>query len=929
MSYLLQLLTENFNREELTNLAFALDTDLEEFVDRGKTSLARQLIQHLQRRQRLPDLLTEGQRQRPHLQWPTAEALQAGKRLSPVEPQLHPYLHWLARRCAALPLAALNPSQDERVPMQLSQVFINLDAGPVITSHEPEELASESYQAALAHIHDNPQLILLGDPGSGKTTLLKYLAYCLAQAALQPDQAWLKQLAWTQEVSPPDEQRRPRAKVTQVAPRPVRRKPRSKSEPQSQNWSADAPLPVIVDLRDFARTPFNPTDGLALWRFICHKLEIEELTAAIEPLRALAQQGQVIFLLDGVDEVPLAQRSPIWSAIQALGESVYGGCRWLTTCRILSFAAHEAPADVPVQTLRPLNEEQIEQFIIRWYENLKVELGQSLANSKIASLQQAVQRPRIHLLAQNPMLLTIMAIVQTYYTLPDERARLYQMCVETMLLRWQAHKELPDFLQELGTNQENLERLLRAIAWQAHSQAPERTDAADIPELEVLQLARTYLGSFAQAEKFLTYTEQRAHLLVGRGGQESRVYTFPHRTFQEYLAACHLASERRFGLRAAELAAQGDTWREVLNLAVGTLVFNRSNQEKALDGIDRVLPRSQPEADDMAGWYRIWLAGEMLLVIGVDEAARDEVGQELLPRVREQLGYLVSSGRLTPRQRAEAGVTLGWLGDPRPEVAGEIPYMIPIPTGAFLMGSDKAVDKQASRSEEPQHTVTLPTYAIGKYPVTVAQYGRFVAAGGYEERAYWTEAGWQQKEREGWTEPYLWQDIRWTVPNHPVVGVSWYEAVAYCNWLKATTGRAFRLPDEAMWEKAARGTDGRIYPWGNEYNANHLNASETGIGSTTAVGLFPSGQSPFEALDMSGNVIEWCSGLSPSNVPYPFKQKPYEEDLAASGSRSWRGGAFNNLDWDARAAYRNNNNPHYRDGVIGFRVAEHLSYPVS
>ena len=93
-----------------------------------------------------------------------------------------------------------------------------------------------------------------------------------------------------------------------------------------------------------------------------------------------------------------------------------------------------------------------------------------------------------------------------------------------------------------------------------------------------------------KVERFIEYTEERAHLLIGRGGIDKPVYGFPHRTIQEYLAACHLAADRRFGRKAKALAAEGDTWREVLLLAIGTLVFNRSNREKALDAIEDVLP---------------------------------------------------------------------------------------------------------------------------------------------------------------------------------------------------------------------------------------------------------------------------------------------------------------------------------------------------
>ena len=202
---------------------------------------------------------------------------------------------------------------------------------------------------------------------------------------------------------------------------------------------------------------------------------------------------------------------------------VCGSSRWVATCRILSFEKAEAPKGIHSQTLQPLNEVQIKQFIASWYEALP-DSDEEDAISKTRNLQYAVQRPRLRELAENPMLLTIMALVQSYYgTLPDERARLYQMCVETLMLRWQRGKEkaegeeLPLSLVHLGDLQQ-LERLLWEIGWKAHSKAKERDEAADILELEVLRIARKHLGDYGRAEQFLAYTEQRAHLLVGRGG---------------------------------------------------------------------------------------------------------------------------------------------------------------------------------------------------------------------------------------------------------------------------------------------------------------------------------------------------------------------------------------------------------------------------
>ncbi len=162
-----------------------------------------------------------------------------------------------------------------------------------------------------------------------------------------------------------------------------------------------------------------------------------------------------------------------------------------------------------------------------------------------------------------------------------------------------------------------------------------------------------------------------------------------------------------------------------------------------------------------------------------------------------------------------AGVALGRLGDPRPDVPVSFPTMVDIPAGPFRMGSDKPTRTAPTmtiwpmKTKQPSHEVTLPAYRIGRFPVTVAQYRVFVEeAKGYAHESYWSPAGWRWRSENKRVQPTYWDDPQWTVDNHPVVGISWYEAAAYCAWLRVETGRLFRLPDEAMWERAARGTDG-------------------------------------------------------------------------------------------------------------------------
>ena len=253
-----------------------------------------------------------------------------------------------------------------------------------------------------------------------------------------------------------------------------------------------------------------------------------------------------------------------------------------------------------------------------------------------------------------------------------------------------------------------------------------------------------------------------------------------------------------------------------------------------------------------------------------------------------------------------------------------VPELVKVPVGPSLMGSNDR-DKAASGNEKPQHTLTLPDYWIGKTPVTNAQFRPFVDGDGYTNQAYWTTAGWQWRAGEKLVKPPYWDDKQWNGADYPVVGVSWFEAVAYCRWLSQQTGLEFRLPSEAEWEKAARGADGRLYPWGNTWETGRCNSEEAGRKRTTPVGQYPSGASPYGALDMAGNVWEWCA--TQWQKPYPYQlgdewQTAYLE--SAAQCRVLRGGSSWNNSAIVRAAYRNLYDvPRVRFIYLGLRVASH------
>ncbi|MFP4324181.1 MAG: formylglycine-generating enzyme family protein [Anaerolineales bacterium] len=286
-----------------------------------------------------------------------------------------------------------------------------------------------------------------------------------------------------------------------------------------------------------------------------------------------------------------------------------------------------------------------------------------------------------------------------------------------------------------------------------------------------------------------------------------------------------------------------------------------------------------------------------------------------LPRTSPEQGALLAQlweGHTPPPARFRAGHRLNALGDPRPGVGlrpDDVPHIewVEVPGGEYIY-----------QAGEQYHE--LPTFYIARYPVTVAQYAAFVAAGGYHDPAWWTAAGWAWRQKTRARHPMLWGAPKWHIGNHPVVGVNWYEASAFCTWLAEQLGLApdmLRLPSEYEWEKAARGTDGRLYPWGMRHISGAANLNETYayyhvgpfyLKRTTAVGAFVGDRSPYGAFDMAGNVREWCL-------------TPYHHI-----GRVVRGGAWFSNSHQARTVYRNWFYEANADHGVGFRVMS-VVYP--
>lgn len=248
--------------------------------------------------------------------------------------------------------------------------------------------------------------------------------------------------------------------------------------------------------------------------------------------------------------------------------------------------------------------------------------------------------------------------------------------------------------------------------------------------------------------------------------------------------------------------------------------------------------------------------------------------------------------KIVPRHSSAGSITKAQESSTAPTQSVEMPEgMVLIPKGPFLYGED------SDREDIPYD------YYIGIYPVTNEQYKEFSLADGYDTKTYWSEEGWKWKE-EGVIKNRLeyWNESKVSKPDHPVVGVSYFEAEAFAIW----AGK--RLPTEQEWEKAARGTDGREYPWGDEFDKTKCNSDSSKIGSKTPVTTYSNGVSPFGCYDMAGNVWEWCASLC-------------DQDKSR---RVIRGGSCFSRPENLRSSYRNWILAHDRDYSIGFRLVQDI-----
>ncbi len=893
------------------------------------------------------------------------------------------YLKTLINRLDSVDLTQIDdrePSHpDLQEPLRITEVFTSLylknlrQSGKVKLRDliEKRDLEKDSMApdredeakpvSAMEAIAVVPRLVILGQPGGGKSTLVNHLACTLAR----------KQLG----------QKLEKDGLT--------------------GWQdTTALIPVSIVLRRFAaEIPEGTKQGEAhlVWDYLKVKLKKIGCEEAFEQLKHhLTEKGGVIFL-DGLDEVSetdeARKRTVITQAITAFAGPL-DKCKVVVTCREYAYKRDDnwrlPEHTFPVVELDLFKGEQIEYFINNWYRVVgpKKAWDSDKCIAEARKLNDAVNSlSHLQELAQYPLLLTLMAQVhgKDGY-LPRDRADLYEKAVNLLLERWEnritieldgSREVEPALIMQLGVRTEVLRNALEQVAFAAHErQEKEKTRddrAADIGKQELREELHKSLGSWDKAELVVDYIENRAGIIQQ---QVTQIYTFPHRTFQEYLTATYILRQSDFDAMLRDRVRRDMIWwREVFLLACGT---QKKTPRNISDIVDSLLPaapakNTKPKPDKFA---QAQVAAQALVETEFSNAADsdnpDEPGRFRLTyqRIQNWLLACVSAHRsLNPEARAQAGIWLSQLGDPRKQVTG-IEHMLFcfIPAGSFWLGSERNEEEKPFKIND---TLTYD-YWMSKYPVTNAQFNQFIDAGGYKNPDYWPEARAQKVWRKGKVKG-LWDDefrdkpakfgTHYGLAGHPVVGITWYEALAFARWL-TDISRAegwlhatseIRLPSEAEWEKAARGgieipkkaifaglkqiagppasaihtnsSPERDYPWDGEADGNLANFDKSGVHSTSSVGCFAEGRSPYGCQEMSGNVWEWTRTLwgkdvSEADFPYPYEPGDGREDLSAKKDirRVLRGGSFGGYANDMRCSCRFRLNPDYGYDFIGFRV---------
>jgi len=801
-----------------------------------------------------------------------SDLIKAIQKHSP-RPRIPPeYLDWLWRRCASVELLGQDMRQGQAITLNL--VYVPALTQPA-ASDKPDDGSTrrrgrgklramgeeEKQPTTLLARLDEASLFVPAPAGAGKSTFCRWAAL-----RCHPD-------APTSHPVPP---------------------PEGFEEPVPSNLRTR--LPLLIPLREFARA-MDCGQGRRSWNHGGLERALAAWVDAEQPpglsgtlLRAHLRAGNAFLLLDGLDEVPPSEtrdgatvypRELLLSGLaDALPAWEKAGNRTLLTSRPYGldegWLARLGLARAP---LEPLPEPLQKLFVTRWFHTLGKE---ELARQLLAAMPD---RPDLAPLVETPLLLTAVCVLyDNGGRLPEDRYELYKSIVSLVL-----HSRYPGDARE----REPVLRRLEAIAYGMHTGEPDgpkrKTPASEISWIEAERLLAHFANvnpsyEAGQVEPAVQREEllHRSGLLIPREGDRAAFY---HLSLQEFLAAQRMVRISNDLDQVFRTRATVPEWRLTLLFLFAAQIAAR-DPEWGLELLMRLLAKQEPLSRRSNPALAVFVAEALDLCL----AKGYRIPPPLAGQLRDlAVGAIENEVKLQARQTL--GLILGQLRDPRIRDLRDPDAYVEVPAGIYPFGEEGG-------------TVGIDApFQLARYPVTNSQYRSFMEAGGYTKRRWWSEAGRAWLEKEKVTEPRYWHDRRFNAPNQPVVGISFFEAEAFA----ASAGG--RLPTEQEWEAAARGAEGREYPWGERWQDGICNTAEAGLGLTSPVGLFPRAKTPEGLEDMAGNVWEWCQSLY-------YEEEGGEPDAA----RVLRGGSWGYDQDGARCAVRVGIYPDNRDNYFGFRV---------
>jgi formylglycine-generating enzyme required for sulfatase activity len=669
-------------------------------------------------------------------------------------------------------------------------------------------------------------------------------------------------------------------------------------------------LPVFLPLRDLRDLKHG------LDKFIQDQLASPHLQTPEGFGERLLRRGNLLFLLDGLDEVAdRVQRKQVVEWIDK-GLQSHPTCWFVATSRFAGYTPDvHLGAEFLEMHIRPLSEEQVAGFVHNWYRIVERGLArdakqaEGIAREKAELLVNRLREPdfrtrRVFELTRNPLLLTNICLVHRHRgQLPQKRARLYEECIDVLLEHWQSAKKLP-----IDVTAQEGRRVLQPAAFWLHGQ-PERTRATAKELAHCIEPVLKSVGwTRGSAEEFLRTIRDQSGLLTGWGVDQ---YGFMHLGFQEYLAAREIRS-RAFTDQAVlrELARHyGESWWQEVTLLLLALedpslfvpFMREVVRQPAFAGSPAMVEMCLDDAAEKS-------ALPFMELLEADPGKKKELWQRqlLALKVLERIDanqVEALQARLAKHPFEELRY---WLRERARKAIQDVVYaarggyeLVRIPGGAFKMGSPPS-EKERYENEGPVHEVRVPEFYMGRYPVSNEEYGRFL------------------KDNPKSPEPEYWADRRFNQPRQPVVGVSWEDARRYTSWA------GLRLPSEAEWEYACRaGTSTRFYSGDTEKDLDQAGwYSKNSGGQTRPVG--EKVPNSYGLYDMHGNVWEWVeddyhgSYDSAPDDGSAWIEKPRGSD------RVVRGGGWDNDARGCRSAVRDYNAPGDRD-LVGFRLSRSVT----